>query len=179
MLRSFRLFACLTLSGAIAAAQEAPVAPREQKNAEIDALIPWLLDEKQELRGIPLSQVIFRATGKRVLAIDRENEIDRRVLQQIGAALDEVIKRISAPESPVQNFARINEVSSSFENMIRELLNASPGLRCDFPKTAKERVQRSGYPDLRLVDIASNRVYSRSETLCRRQPREQFPHVLF
>jgi hypothetical protein len=82
-----------------------------------------------------------------------------RILGRIGTALDEVLKRMSAPDSPVQHFARINEVSSSFENMIRDLLNAAPGLSCDFPKTADEKVQRSGYPDLRLVDTATKRVY--------------------
>ncbi len=103
--------------------------------------------------------MIFAATGKKVLAIDREDATDQRVLKQLGAALDEVLKRMNAPESPVQSAARINEVSSAFEAMIRDLLNEAPGLSCDYPKTAEGRVQRSGYPDLRLVDKASGRIY--------------------
>jgi hypothetical protein len=43
--------------------------------------------------------------------------------------------------------------------MIRELLSATPGLNCDLPRTAEDRVQRSGYPDLRIVDLASKRVF--------------------
>lgn len=43
--------------------------------------------------------------------------------------------------------------------MIRELLNAAPGFSCDFPRTAEGRVQRSGYPDLRLVDLSSKRAF--------------------
>ena len=43
--------------------------------------------------------------------------------------------------------------------MLRELLNVAPGFSCDFPKTADGKVQRSGYPDLRLVDQASERVF--------------------
>jgi hypothetical protein len=54
---------------------------------------------------------------------------------------------------------RINEVSSHFEDTLRELLNATPGLRCDFPLTADGKVQRSGYPDLRILDLESNRVF--------------------
>jgi len=50
-------------------------------------------------------------------------------------------------------------VSGSFENMLRDLLNTAPGLSCDFPETAEGRVQRSGYPDLRLVDTVTKRVY--------------------
>jgi len=55
--------------------------------------------------------------------------------------------------------ARINEVSSHFEDALRELLNAAPGLSCDLPRTAQGHVMRSGYPDLRIVDLASKRVF--------------------
>lgn len=122
-------------------------------------LIPWLLQEKQDLAELPFREVIFSATGQKIIAIDPQNETDQRVLKQIGGALDEVVRRMSAPDSPVQSFARINEVSSQFEDMIRDVLNTTPGLACDFPKTAEGKVQRSGYPDLRLVDKASGRVY--------------------
>jgi hypothetical protein len=65
-------------------------------NAPVNQLIPWLLNEDRELRGIPFSQVIFDATGKRVLAIDPQNEADRRVVKQISAACDETMKRLNA-----------------------------------------------------------------------------------
>jgi hypothetical protein len=32
-------------------------------------------------------------------------------------------------------------------------------LRCDFPLTAEGKLQRSGYPDLRLADVESKRVF--------------------
>ena len=69
------------------------------------------------------------------------------------------MKRLNAPESAIQNVDRINEVSSHFEDTLRELLNATPGLRCDFPLIADGKVQRSGYPDLRIVDVESKRVF--------------------
>lgn len=121
--------------------------------------IPYLLQGKEELSQIPLSEVIWYATGKKVIAIDPQNETDQRVLKEIGVVLDEVVRRMNAPDSAIQSVGRINEVSSSFENMIRELLNAAPGLSCDFPKTEEGRVQRSGYPDLRLIDTATGRIY--------------------
>ncbi|MDQ6630617.1 MAG: hypothetical protein M3Y82_02540, partial [Verrucomicrobiota bacterium] len=34
----------------------------------------------------------------------------------------------------------------------------TPGFSCDFPRTAKGKMQRSGYPDLRLEDKKSGRV---------------------
>lgn len=102
---------------------------------------PVALSEDRRLREIPFSEVIVRVTGKKM------------------AACDETMKRLNAPDSAIKNIARINEVSGHFENMLRELLNATPGLNCDFPRTAQGRVMRSGYPDLRIVDLASKRVF--------------------
>lgn len=133
--------------------------PQRGESSPASTLIPWLLQEKEGLAQLPFADVILAATGKKIIAVDPKNETDQRVLKELGAVLDEVVKRMSEPTSPVQSFARINEVSGPFENMLRELLNATPGLSCDFPKTAEGKVQRSGYPDLRLVDAASGRVY--------------------
>jgi len=126
----------------------------------VDQLILWLLDEDQQLRGIPFSEVIFDTTGKRVLSFDANKAADLRLAKAIGAACDESMKRLNAPDSAIQKIERINEVSSHFEDLLRELLNATPGLQCDFPLTAEGKVQRSGYPDLRIVDAESKRISS-------------------
>jgi hypothetical protein len=140
-------------------AGEAPALEKSQGNGPVDQLIPWLLDEGQQLRGIPFAEVILDATGKRVLPVNTKDQIDQRVIKQISAACDETIKRFNMPDSAIQNVARINEVSSHFEDSLRELLNAAPGLNCDFPRTAEGHVQRSGYPDLRIIDVVSKRIF--------------------
>ncbi len=142
-------------------AQQTPVATPAGPtvSSPVDTLIPWLLQEDHDLRGIPFSEVIFNATGKRVLAIDPKNETDRRIVTRVSSVLDEVMKRMNAPDSAIQKIPRINEVSSHFEDLLRELLNATPGLSCDFPHTTNDRVQRSGYPDLRLVDLETRRFF--------------------
>jgi hypothetical protein len=150
------LIAILATS-AIAFGQEKP--SLDGTKAPVSELIPWLLSEDHELRGIPFAEVIFSATGKRVTAADRGDPVCQRVIKQLSAALDEAMKRMNAPESAVQSVARINEVSSHVEDLLRELLNAAPGLKCDFPRTSEGHVQRSGYPDLRIVDVASQRVF--------------------
>jgi len=134
-------------------------APSSTEKAAVDALIPWLLQEDPQLREIPFSEVIFDTTGKHVLAFNPKDETDARVLKQMSSALDQVMTRLNAPKSLIQGIPRINEVSSHFEDLIRELLNKMPGLACDFPKTAADGKQRSGYPDLELVDQLSHRVY--------------------
>ncbi|MFL6515551.1 MAG: hypothetical protein ACJ8M1_11075 [Chthoniobacterales bacterium] len=146
------------VSAAEPAASDAPVSSATAKPA-VDQLIPWLLDEATELRGIAFSEVIFDATGKRVLPLDFQSQTDKKVIKQISAALDETVRRLNAPDNPVQKTARINEVSSHVEDSLRELLNAAPGLSCDFPHTAKDKVQRSGYPDLRIVELATGRIF--------------------
>jgi hypothetical protein len=140
------------LSATVLGESPAPKSP-------VDQLIPWLLDEDHQLRGVSFSEVIFDTTGKRVLAVDKTNEVDQRVTKGIAAACDETTRRLSAPDSVIQKIGRINEVSSHFEDTLRELLNSTAGLSCDFPRTADGKVQRSGYPDLRVVDVASKRVF--------------------
>jgi len=150
--RSLALLGMTILASAALAQSPAPKPP-------VDQLIPWLLDEDRQLRGIPFSEVIVDVTGKKVLPFDSRNEIDQRVAKQVGAACDRAMKQLNASDSPIQNIQRINEVSSHFEDVLRGLLNSSPGLNCDFPRTADNKIQRSGYPDLRIVDLASKRVF--------------------
>jgi len=143
----------MTVVAYVAAAQS----PSPKSN--VSELIPWLLHEDRQLRGIAFSEVILAATGKKVLPIDGKNEVDQRVIKELSAVLDEVLKRMNAPESAVQNVGRINEVSGHVENLLRELLGSTPGLSCDIPRTAGDKPQRSGYPDLRIVDLATKRVF--------------------
>ena len=147
--RLFVLVGFLGLANATAQADRDPV----------DELIPWLLREKQELRELPFGSVILAATGKRVLALDAKSSADQNVIKRITAALDNVLGRMNAPDSPVQRVARINEASSHIENLLRETLGQTDGFICDFPRTSEGRIQRSGYPDLRIVETASNRVF--------------------
>jgi hypothetical protein len=156
-------FIAITAVVAGAWAQSANVRPKSAPpataQAPIDQLIPWLLDEDQQLRGVPFSEVIFDTTGKKVLPFDAHNAVDQRVAKAISTAAGEAIKRLNARDSAIQNIDRINEVSSRFEDTLRELLNSTPGLRCDFPLTVEGKVQRSGYPDLCIIDLESKRVF--------------------
>jgi hypothetical protein len=167
LIQRMRRLICLFVLIRIAVSEQSAAAPERESptpstatsKASVDQLIPWLLSEDRQLREIPFSEVIVRVTGKKMLACDPKNRIDERVVKSISAACDETVKRLNTPDSAIKNIARINEVSGHFEDMLRELLNATPGLNCDFPRTAQGRVMRSGYPDLRIVDLASKRVF--------------------
>ena len=146
-------FASLAVAGA-AFAQTS-----RARKTPVDQLIPWLLHEDQQLRGVAFSEVIFDSTGRKVLPFQAANAVDQRVAKAIATASYETIQRMNMPDSAIQDIDRINEVSSHFEDNLRELLNAAPGLRCDFPVTTEGKLQRSGYPDLRITDLESKRVF--------------------
>ena len=151
-MRFVRWFAGIGLASAVLAQTSTPKRP-------VDQLIPWLLDEDQQLRGTPFTELIFDATGRKVLPFEPNNTVDQRVAKAISTACDKTMKRLNAPNSEIQSIDRINEVSSHFEETLRKLLSAVAGLQCDFPLTAKGKVQRSGYPDLRITDLESARVF--------------------
>ena len=102
----------------------------------VDQLIPWLLDEDQQLRGIPFSELIFYTTGRKVLPFETSNAVDQRVAKAISAVCNETMNRLNASDSEIQNIDRINEVSSHFENALRELLNATAGLHRSQPRAS-------------------------------------------
>jgi hypothetical protein len=112
----------------------------------------------RELKEIPFAEVVKAATGRRILPFDLKNENDRELLSKIGAAMDEVMKRMNATNSVAQKQRRINEVSSHFEDEMKKVLNDTPGFSCDYPHLASGKIQRSGYPDLRLADKKSGRI---------------------
>ncbi len=130
----------------------------EEKPSPVRQLIPWLLDADEKLEGIPFSEVIAATSGKRVIPIDRADKDTVRIIARIGAALDTVLTRMNAPDSPTKKGGRVNEMSSHFEDALRAALNTTEGFSCGVPPTAAGAKQRSGYPDLRLLDKATGRI---------------------
>ena len=135
------------------------IASADDKTDAVNKLIPWLLNENDALKGIRFAEVIAATSGKKVIAIDAKDKDDQRVLAQIGTALDAVLTAMNAPDSKTRGVKRVNEMSSKFEDAIHEKLNAVPGIECAVPKTTTGAHLRSGYPDLRLVDKATGRVF--------------------
>src|SRR5689334_16631547 len=65
-----------------------PAATKVAAAAPVDRLIPWLLDEDKQLRGIPFSEVIADVTGKKVLPFQPDAEVDQRIVKAITAACE-------------------------------------------------------------------------------------------
>jgi hypothetical protein len=130
----------------------------EEKSSTVRQLIPWLLDQEAALKGILFADVISATSGKRVIPIDRKDKDTARIVATIGKCLDEVLTQMNGADSPAKQQKRVNEMSKHFEDALEAKLKALPGFECSFPKTAAGNAQRSGYPDLRLVDKATARV---------------------
>lgn len=131
----------------------------EDKPSAVQTLIPWLLDEASNFKGIRFAEVIAATSGKRVIPFDPQDADDQRVVAAIGPVLTEVLAAMNAPDSKTRSARRVNEMSSKFEDALQAKLNALSGFACTFPLTATGAKQRSGYPDLRLVDKATGRIF--------------------
>lgn len=127
-------------------------------SADTARLVAGLMNDEQELGNVPFAEVVRAATGKQLLPVNPTNTVDREIVAKIGKAMDEVLRKLNATNNPAQQKRRINEVSALFEAAMKAELNAIEGFECDYPKLASGARQRSGYPDLRLVDKKSGRV---------------------
>jgi hypothetical protein len=121
-------------------------------------LVHTLLSENLSHRTFPFSTIAGATSGKKVIPLD-DSESHQRVVTAIDAALSIILPELSRPETPIQSLSRINEASRFFEDALLEKLNANPELRCDVPPTKSGTRQRSGYPDLRITDIATGSVF--------------------
>jgi hypothetical protein len=123
-----------------------------------DALIRLLLEEKLEQRTFAFSDVVRASSGKNVITLDPTNVAHHRITTAVEAALQKALPLLSQADSPVRKLRRINEASRYFEDALMATINATSGLRCESPPTRTGATQRSGYPDLRITDIATGTI---------------------
>lgn len=134
------------------AAPPAPTPPAD-RSTQIQAL----METSKSLEGVLFRDVVKAATGHEVIAVDTESAADQALLDHLAKAADALILWLNDPQSPVGGLRRINEASRSVEDHLRLLLN-SGDFTCTLPPTAAGEVQRSGYPDLKLIHLPSGRV---------------------
>jgi hypothetical protein len=122
------------------------------------ALVKSLLGENLSNRSFAFATVAEACSGKKVLPLTAD-AAHLRVTAAIGKALALTLADLNKPDSPVRELRRINEASRFFEDGIHKYLNEMPGIRCDTPPTREGEHQRSGYPDLRIIDEPSKLVF--------------------
>ncbi|MEX1048362.1 MAG: hypothetical protein WED15_02455 [Akkermansiaceae bacterium] len=140
---------------AIAILATPPTVSAEEADA---ALVRSLLGENLSGRTFSFATVAEACSGKKVLPLDA-SPAHRRVTAAIGNALTTTLAALNQSDSPVRQLRRINEASKFFEDGLLKEINAMSGLRCELPPSRAGKLQRSGYPDLRIVDLESGLVF--------------------
>lgn len=141
---------------ATAAGAGEPAAPRS--DAADAELVRSLLGENLSERSFSFATIAEACSGKKVLPLD-DSPAHKRVVAALEKALAQTLAEQNRPDSPVRKSRRINEASKFFEDGILARINETPGLRCEIPPTRAGEHQRSGYPDLRITDKESGRVF--------------------
>ncbi len=121
-------------------------------------LVKSLLGEDLSDRTFDFSTVVKACSEREVIPLDSRPG-HQKVIAAIHSALKETLADLNLENSPVRSLRRINEASRFFEDGIMERINRVPGLRCDIPPTRDGDHQRSGYPDLKIVDKQSGQVF--------------------
>ncbi|MES2660481.1 MAG: hypothetical protein V4689_17785 [Verrucomicrobiota bacterium] len=139
-----------------------PITPnparRTKPSTDDAALVKSLLGENLSERTFSFATVANACSGKQVLPLSND-PVHLRVTAAINQALTLTLAELNQPNSPVRQLRRINEASRFFEDGIHKHLNAMPGLKCDVPPNREGEHQRSGYPDLRIIDTESKLVF--------------------
>ncbi len=149
---------CGGLLGFLARGKPAPpVTGPARRHADTD-LVKTLLVEDLSDRTFDFTTVVTACSGRKMIPLG-EDPAHKMVVGAIHAALAETVGDLNRAESPVRSLRRINEASRFFEDGIMERINRMPGLQCDIPPTRDGEHQRSGYPDLRIVDKESGQVF--------------------
>jgi hypothetical protein len=151
LLPLFVLSACFSFGQ-----QASPPAPAQ--DAADAALVRSLLGENLSERTFSFATVAEACSGKRVLPLTAD-PAHRRVTAAIEQALKSTLAELNQPDSPVRKLRRINEASQFFEDGILKHLNQISGIVCEVPPNRAGEHQRSGYPDLRIVDQESKTVF--------------------
>ncbi len=130
----------------------------DTESTEVEAFVGFLLEEPERFESVAFREVVSAVSGCEVLPIHLNDHADAEVFQAIEQALERVFQRLSVVEHPIHEVGRVNEISRHIEDVLLAELDALEGYQCTVPMNASGDLQRSGYPDLRLLQEASGRV---------------------
>ncbi|MES2997457.1 MAG: hypothetical protein V4733_11670 [Verrucomicrobiota bacterium] len=139
-------------------AREIP--PRTTASAHMDdaTLVRSLLAQNLDFRTFSFASIVRSSTGKSVIPLN-DSAAHQETIAAISRALDAAVAEMNSPKSPARALRRINEASRFFEDAIMKRINVTAGIRCEIPAIRSGTHQRAGYPDLRIVHLASRTVF--------------------
>lgn len=129
----------------------------QREGADI-ALVRSLLKENLSKRDFDFAIISEAASGKKVIPLSRMKS-GKRVSRALSSVVSKVVAEMNSEDSPLLGLHRINEGSRYFEDALFQELNRREDLKCEIPMTRGGKYQRSGYPDLKITDKATQEVF--------------------
>lgn len=119
---------------------------------EIEALLAQFL---KPVKKLPFPVVIRALANTEVIALDRSDPVDIRLIEQLTQAAAEVGELVRA--NPIRR-NRPNEVGNDIEPFVMAAV-ANAGLHAERPRSARGRGQQTGYPDILVRDADGRPTY--------------------
>ncbi|MEM7700226.1 MAG: hypothetical protein AAF236_17675 [Verrucomicrobiota bacterium] len=126
-----------------------------QTEPSVEGLLSAVMDGGGTFEDVPFASLIEQSTDRQVIAVDPSDQISAELLSVIETAMASIFVKFNQTDSEPNQEKRINEVSSHFEEALREAITAEAGWTCDYPRNAEGNLQRAGYPDLMIRHEAS------------------------
>lgn len=114
----------------------------------LQGLVQLLESSEDGLTGLPFAEVVLATTGHTVRPVNPTTEANH--LRAIEGAIARAVERINQGGHAFQAATRINEASGPIEEEILRQFALEPAWKAEFAPTADGKIQRAGYPDLRL-----------------------------
>ncbi|MGE9271066.1 MAG: hypothetical protein ACQKBU_09720, partial [Verrucomicrobiales bacterium] len=122
-------------------------------------LVQQLIAEDLGTRRFHFSTVMEAASGYPVIPLDPSHKIHAALLHRLRIELTTITETLGKEDSPVREERRINEVSRHFEDALLSQFGHDAEWKIEIPPTREGRLQRSGYPDLKITHLASSSVF--------------------
>lgn len=135
--------------------EESPVA----LESPIESFVGWLLEEEGQFQSVAFSDVVRAVSNCEMIAVDQSHTVDAEMLQVVQMSLDAVFAVLAASDHAIHEVGRVNEISRYVEDALIAQLDTMEGYQCGIPMNASGELQRSGYPDIRLLHKASGRIF--------------------
>lgn len=113
-------------------------------------------------RQIPYTQVIEMLSGRQVIPLDLDDQVDCELIDRLTSAIRECCKILNHAGIPS---GRVNEVGNKIESPVTDAINRlENGLRAETPTDERGRRRATGYPDLLITDRYGRHSYLEVKT---------------
>lgn len=159
LIEAMRLFCLGLISGVMLVCASYFVVSNQDDATDVAEFVDFLLEDTERFESVAFREVVRAVSNCEVLSVDQTAVVDSAMVKVIETALNRIFDRLALSENSIHAVGRVNEISRHVEDALLDELNAVDGYTCSIPLNATGKLQRSGYPDLRLVHEASGRVF--------------------